>query len=90
MRTTAIARLRADGGHLMRKPTPRVPTATLARFASAACASTTFPPPVVRRAEDLLLDWIGSALAGKGARAVESIERFARQMGPADGAVARC
>ena len=40
-----------------------------------------------RRAEDLLLDWIGSALAGKGARAVETIERFARQMGPSDGAV---
>jgi 2-methylcitrate dehydratase PrpD len=38
---------------------------------------------VLRRTEDLLLDWIGSALAGKGARAVESIERFAAAMGGA-------
>ena len=60
------------------------PTATLARFASAL-AFDDIPAPVVRRAEDLLLDWFGSALAGKGARAVESIERFARTMGPADG-----
>jgi len=60
------------------------PTATLARFASALRFDD-IPAPVVRRAEDLLLDWFGSALAGKGARAVESIERFARAMGPADG-----
>src|SRR5439155_22202000 len=39
----------------------------------------------VRRAEDLLLDWFASALAGKSARPVETIERFARQMGPAGG-----
>ena len=43
----------------------------------ASSASTTFRAPVVRRAEDLLLDWLGSALAGKGARPVEAIERFA-------------
>jgi len=61
------------------------PTATLARFASQL-AFDDIPPDVVRRAEDLLLDWVGSALAGKGARAVETIARFARQMGPADGA----
>jgi 2-methylcitrate dehydratase PrpD len=60
------------------------PTATLAAFASALRFDD-IPAPVVRRAEDLLLDWFGSALAGKGARAVESIERFARTMGPADG-----
>ncbi len=34
-----------------------------------------------------MLDWTASALAGKGARPVESIERFARQMGPASGPV---
>lgn len=62
----------------------RDPTATLARFASTLRFED-IPVPVVRRAEDLLLDWIGSTLAGKGARAVEAIERFARQMGPADG-----
>jgi 2-methylcitrate dehydratase PrpD len=60
------------------------PTARLARFASGL-AFGDVPVPVVRRAEDLFVDWIGSALAGKGARAVESIERFARQMGPAVG-----
>jgi 2-methylcitrate dehydratase PrpD len=40
---------------------------------------------VVRRAQDLFLDWFGSALAGKGARPVETIARFAREQGPADG-----
>jgi 2-methylcitrate dehydratase PrpD len=60
------------------------PGATLASFASALRYED-IPPPVVRRAEDLLLDWAASALAGKGARAVEAIERFARQMGPAEG-----
>ena len=60
------------------------PTATLARFASALSFDD-IPAFVVRRAEDLLLDWIGSALAGKGARPIEAIERFARRMGPADG-----
>ncbi len=60
------------------------PTATLARFASTL-AFADIPAPVLRRAEDLMLDWSGSALAGKGARAIETIERFARQMGPADG-----
>src|SRR5205085_9336148 len=44
------------------------------------------PEPVMRRAEDLLLDWFGSALAGKIGRPVQAIERFAQQMGPADGA----
>jgi len=65
------------------KPDPG-PTATLARFASALRFDD-IPAPVVRRALDLLLDWFGSALAGKGARAVESVERFARAMGPAGG-----
>ncbi len=60
------------------------PTARLSRFAGAL-AFGDIPVPVVRRAEDLFVDWIGSALAGKGARAVEAIEGFARQMGPADG-----
>jgi 2-methylcitrate dehydratase PrpD len=60
------------------------PTATLARFAGELRFDQ-IPAAVVRRTEDLLLDWIGSALAGKGARPVETIEHFARQMGPADG-----
>jgi 2-methylcitrate dehydratase PrpD len=43
------------------------------------------PQPVVRRAEDLFLDWFGSALAGKTGRPVQVIESFARRMGPQDG-----
>ncbi len=60
------------------------PTAALARFASALRFDD-IPPAVVERACDLMLDWVGSALAGKGARAVETIERFAAAMGPASG-----
>lgn len=43
------------------------------------------PGTVVNRTEDLFLDWIGSALAGRDARPVEILERFAWTMGPADG-----
>src|SRR5450759_516368 len=60
------------------------PSKTLASFA-ANLRFEDIPEPVLRRAEDLFLDWFGSALAGKGARAVETIESFARQMGPAPG-----
>lgn len=57
------------------------PTAQLAAFA-AGLTFEAIPAPVVRKAEDLLVDWFGSALAGKGARPVETIARFAAQMGP--------
>ena len=60
------------------------PSATLARFASTLRFED-IPAPVLRRAEDLLLDWFGSALAGKGARPVETIDTFARRMGPSGG-----
>lgn len=60
------------------------PTRTLAEFA-AALRFDAIPAPVVRRAEDLFIDWIGSALAGKGARPVETIARYMESMGPADG-----
>jgi 2-methylcitrate dehydratase PrpD len=60
------------------------PSATLAAFA-ADLRFDAIPPAVLRRAEDLLLDWIGSTLAGKGARAVQAIARVARVTGPADG-----
>ena len=53
----------------------------LAVFA-ASLRFDAIPEPVVRRAEDLLVDWFGSAVAGHGARAVESITRFAQAMGP--------
>jgi 2-methylcitrate dehydratase PrpD len=60
------------------------PNAELARFA-AELKFEDIPESVVRRAEDLLVDWFGSAVAGHGARAVESMAKFAVQMGPGDG-----
>ena len=60
------------------------PSKILASFA-ATLRFENIPAPVLRRAEDLFLDWFGSALAGKGARPVEAIERFAIAMGPAAG-----
>jgi 2-methylcitrate dehydratase PrpD len=60
------------------------PGQRLAHFAATLRLSDV-PAPVQRRAEDLLLDWIGSALAGKGARPVESIARFWLAQGPDDG-----
>ena len=43
------------------------------------------PSNVIEGAKDLLVDWMGSALAGKGARPVAALERFAAEMGPRDG-----
>lgn len=43
------------------------------------------PSRVVEGAKDLMVDWLGSALAGKGARPVVALERFAAEMGPRDG-----
>lgn len=60
------------------------PGRVLSEFA-AALEFEDIPGPVRRRAEDLFLDWLGSALAGKGARPVETIERVARLMGPEQG-----
>jgi 2-methylcitrate dehydratase PrpD len=56
----------------------------LAEFA-ATLRFESIPAPVARRAEDLFLDWFGSALAGKGVSPVESLEGFAREMGPTGG-----
>jgi 2-methylcitrate dehydratase PrpD len=60
------------------------PGMVLARFA-ATLRLDAIPAAVLERAEDLMIDWLGSALAGKGARPVESIARFAERMGPDDG-----
>jgi 2-methylcitrate dehydratase PrpD len=57
---------------------------TLATFA-ANLRFEDIPGPVIRRAEDLFLDWFGSALGGKNARAVEAIDSFAKAMGRVDG-----
>ncbi len=60
------------------------PSRALADFA-AGLRFESIPDTVVRRAEDLFLDWFASALAGKSARAVESMATFMEQMGPASG-----
>nr|WP_238877281.1 MmgE/PrpD family protein [Achromobacter xylosoxidans] len=60
------------------------PSATLAAFA-ANLRLEDIPAPVLRRAEDLLLDCLASILAGASARPVLAIDRYAAAMGPADG-----
>ena len=65
-------------------PSLQSPSAQLASFA-ANLRFEAIPARVVRKAEDLLVDWFGSALAGKGARPVETIARFAAQMGGGTG-----
>lgn len=59
-------------------------TAQLATFA-AELRFEAIPQPVIHKIEDLLVDWFASAIAGKGARPVETIARFAATMGPVDG-----
>jgi 2-methylcitrate dehydratase PrpD len=60
------------------------PSAELATFA-AGLRYEDIPDGVARRAEDLFLDWFGSALAGRTGRPVQAIERFASAMGPVHG-----
>jgi len=60
------------------------PSAELAEFV-AGLRFEDIPENVVRKAEELLVDWFGSAVAGHGARPVETITRFAARMGPGNG-----
>jgi 2-methylcitrate dehydratase PrpD len=60
------------------------PTQVLSEFL-ASVRYEDLPEPVVARTEDLFLDWLASALAGKGSRPVKVLEQFAAQMGPAQG-----
>lgn len=61
------------------------PSGTLADFA-ARLRPEDIPVAVLRRTEELFLDWFGCALAGRGARPVTILEEFAREQGPATGA----
>lgn len=63
---------------------PPFPEQVLAEFA-AGLAYEAIPAPVVTRCEELMLDWFGSALAGKGMRPVEIVNGFASAMGPSAG-----
>ena len=65
-------------------PTVLHPSADLARFASEL-NYTDIPEAVLKRCEDLLLDTMASILAGSTARAVKSVAKFAKMMGPVDG-----
>ena len=60
------------------------PSQQLATFA-AQLQFQDLPVSVVAKIEDLLVDWFGSAVAGHGARPVESIVRFTVDMGPQSG-----
>ena len=59
------------------------PSLELATFAANLKAKD-IPADVMSRAEDLLVDWFGSAIAGKGSRPVELITQFAQNMGGFD------
>ena len=69
--------------HLDASPDTAEPEQALAAFA-ATLSFEQIPDAVIRRTEDLLLDWIACALAGKGAAPVEAITRFAQAMGPVE------
>jgi len=56
----------------------------LAAFA-ATLRFDDLPASTVRKSEDLFVDWVGSALAGKGARPVETIRKFTAAMGNPQG-----
>ncbi|KAA0944785.1 MmgE/PrpD family protein [Pseudomonas sp. ANT_H14] len=60
-------------------------TQALCRFL-AALNYEQLPDAVLARTEDLFLDWLGSALASKGAHPIPLFERYASRMGPATGA----
>lgn len=59
-------------------------TETLATFLAGARFEQ-LPTAVIERTKDLFLDWIASALAGRGARPIQILERFAEVMGPSAG-----
>lgn len=60
------------------------PTRDLCRFV-AQLRYEALPPTVVVAAKNLMIDWLGSALAGRGHRAVLAFETFAEAMGPQSG-----
>ncbi|MEM9279671.1 MAG: MmgE/PrpD family protein, partial [Pseudomonadota bacterium] len=59
-------------------------TAELAAFA-ARLQPSAIPENVFQRITDLFVDWAGSALSGKGNRAISILEEFTEAMGPGEG-----
>lgn len=66
------------------KPDTTSATRTLCEFLSSIRYED-LPPAVVARTEELFLDWLASALAGKDARPTLIMEKFAAVMGPREG-----
>src|SRR5687768_1554966 len=60
------------------------PTQVLSEFL-ASVRYESLPEAVVARTEELFLDWLASALAGRNARPIIAMEQFASLMGPAQG-----
>jgi 2-methylcitrate dehydratase PrpD len=60
------------------------PTRELSQFL-ASIRYEALPEAVVARTEELFLDWLASALAGRSARPIAAMEHFASLMGPATG-----
>jgi 2-methylcitrate dehydratase PrpD len=60
------------------------PTRDLSRFV-AGLSYEALPRAVVAKAKELMVDWLGSALAGRVHPAVDAFENFNRIMGPATG-----
>lgn len=60
------------------------PSAVLASYASTLTFND-LPDEVIERITDLYVDWAGSALSGKGHKAISILEKFAQTMGPKDG-----
>ena len=64
--------------------TPAASTQALAAFL-ASLRYKDLPRAVIERTEDLFLDWVASALAGRNAQPVSILEQFATTMGPDAG-----
>ena len=73
-----------DRNPLLKKATGSE-SAELAKFASELSFED-IPQNVIDRIVDLFVDWAGSALSGKGHKAISVLEAFTAEMGPADGA----
>mgnify|MGYP001151257466 CR=1 FL=1 len=63
---------------------PSHPSRVLSEFL-AGLRYEDVPASVIARTEDLYLDWFASALAGKGARQIDIMERYIDKMGPSNG-----
>jgi 2-methylcitrate dehydratase PrpD len=79
--TTSAGTAAGADGALARE---HAPTQALAAFA-AGLRFEQVPEAVIRRGEELFLDWLASALAGRTARQVAIIAHVAAIMGPASG-----